>query len=132
MALVWNIILQTTFQYEKLCTMHINSILVKNERFILLSCLWHQTTKQRILFYPIFSTNFFQLEQLKKKTNFLLVQNSCFLNFGPMRSSFSFSSPQTEKISRKILGKTNEISVFIKIRENLTFKFLETNWTKIK
>ena len=30
------------------------------------------------LFHDFFSTNSFQFEQLKKKTNFLLVQNSFF------------------------------------------------------
>merc|ERR1711956_45068 len=34
------------------------------------------------------------------------VQNSFFLNFGPMKSLFSFSSPQAEKGSWKKLGKT--------------------------
>ena len=47
-----------------------------------------------------------QLEQLKKKTNFLLVQNSFFLSFWPINNLFSFSSCQTEKNSRKKLGKT--------------------------
>ena len=59
--------------------------------------------KPRILFSPIFSTKFSQLEQLKKKTNFLLVQNRFFLRLGPMKSLFSFS---TEKNSWKNLGKT--------------------------
>ena len=41
------------------------------------SCSWHQTTQTPILFSPIISTNFsqFELLLLKKKTNFLLVQN---------------------------------------------------------
>ena len=33
-----------------------------------------QTTKQRILFSPFFSFNFFSVEQLKKKTSFLVCQ----------------------------------------------------------
>ena len=37
---------------------------------------WDQITKQRILFPPIFFTNISQFEQLKKKSNFFLVQNS--------------------------------------------------------
>jgi hypothetical protein len=37
---------------------------------------WDQTTKQRILFLPIFYRNIFEFEQLKKKSNFVLVQNS--------------------------------------------------------
>ena len=56
-------------------------------------------TKPRILFPPIFSTNFSQLEQLKKKTNFLLVLNRFILGFGPMKSLFSFWNAQTEKNS---------------------------------
>jgi hypothetical protein len=72
----------------------------------LISCSLHQTTKPQILFSSIFSANFCQLDQLKKKTNFLLVQNRFFLKFGPMKSLFSFSSPQTEKTSWKKLGKT--------------------------
>ena len=52
-----------------------------SSRWKLLSCSWHQTTKPPILFSPIFSTNFSQFEQLKKKTNFLLVQNSFFSQF---------------------------------------------------
>ena len=43
-----------------------------------LSCWWHQATKPRILFSPICSTKFSQLEQLKKEANFLLVQSSFF------------------------------------------------------
>ena len=61
--------------------------------------------KPRILFSPIFSTKFSQLEQLKKKTNFLLVKNSAFLSFGPMTSLVSFSTAKTEKKSWKKLGK---------------------------
>ena len=60
-------------------------------------CLWHQTTKPPILFSTIFSTNFSQLQQLKKKTNSLLVQNMFFLGFGPMKSLFSFSTAEAEK-----------------------------------
>jgi hypothetical protein len=74
--------------------------------FYQISCSWHQNTKQSILFSPIFSTNFSQLEQLKKKANFLLVQNSFFfLGFGPMRSLFSFLNAKLRKIRRKIWGK---------------------------
>ena len=40
-----------------------------------ISCSWHQTTKPRILFSPIFSANFSQFDQMKKKTNFWLVKN---------------------------------------------------------
>ena len=78
----------------------------QNHLYLIISCSWHQTTKQPILFSPIFSTNFSQLEQLKKKTNFLLVQNRFFLGLGQMKSLFSFSSTQTEKNSWKKLGKT--------------------------
>ena len=40
-----------------------------------------QTTNLRILFSPIFTTIFSQFEQLKKKTNLLLVQKSGFAQF---------------------------------------------------
>ena len=50
-----------------------------------------------------------QLEQLKKKTNFLLAQNRFFLSFGPMKSWFSFSTCQTEKDSWNKLGKTRMV-----------------------
>ena len=52
------------------------------------------------------TTKFSHLEQLKKKTNILLVQNRFFLNFGLTKSLFSFSPPQTEKNLWKKLGKT--------------------------
>ena len=71
-----------------------------------ISCSWHQITIQPILFSPIFPPNFSHLEQLKNKTNFLLVQNSCFFSFVPMKSLFSFSNAQTEKNLRKKLEKT--------------------------
>jgi hypothetical protein len=58
----------------------------------------------------LISPNFSQLEQLKKKTNFLLVQNMFFLSFGPMKSLFSFSTSQTEKNSWKKIGE-NKIGV---------------------
>ena len=40
----------------------------------------HLQELKPILFSPIFSMNFSQLEQLKKKTNFLLVQNRFFFS----------------------------------------------------
>ena len=51
----------------------------------LLSCSWHQTTKLPILFSPIFSTNFSQLEQLKKENKqFIGPKQVFFLSFGPI------------------------------------------------
>ena len=70
--------------------------------FYVLYCSWHQTTN---FVFPNFSTNFSQLEQFKKKANFLLVQNRFFLSFGPMKSLFSFSTAKIEKKSWKKLGK---------------------------
>ena len=85
-----------------------NRDLVGHERFdaylqvlVWTSCSWHQSTKQPILYSPIFSTNFSQFEKLKKITNFLLVQKRFFVNFGPMRSLFSFSAAQTTQNSWK-------------------------------
>jgi hypothetical protein len=57
------------------------------------------------LFFPIFSTIFSQFEQLKKITNFLLVQNRFFLSFGPLKSLFSFSTAQLRKFRGKNWGK---------------------------
>ena len=54
-----------------------------------LSCSWHQTTKQTILFSPVFSMTFLSLSSWKRKQT-LLVQNSFFSRFGPMKSLFSF------------------------------------------
>ena len=39
-----------------------------------------------VLFPPIFSTQFFQFDQFKKKTNFLLVQNYEKTCLGPIKS----------------------------------------------
>ena len=61
--------------------------------------------KPPTLFPPIFSSNYSQLEQLKKKTNFSLVRNRFFFSFGPMKSLLSFSTGQTEQILWKQLGK---------------------------
>ena len=72
-----------------------------SDNSLLISCSWHQTTKQPILFSPIISTYFSQFEQLKKKTNFLLVQNWGKICFGqPIKSVFSF--PSWEKFMNKI------------------------------
>ena len=71
--------------------------------FILFVTSIHQ---KPILFSPIFSTNFSQFEQLKKITNFLLVQNRFFfLSFGPMKSLLSFSTAQLRKFRGKNWGK---------------------------
>ena len=68
----------------------------------LISCSWHQTTKPRILFSPIFS----QFKRLKQKTNFYLVQKWEKNCFGPIKSLVSFSTAQTEKNSWQKLGET--------------------------
>ena len=49
-----------------------------------MSWSWHQITKQPTLFSP----NWSQFGQLKKETNFFLIQNRFFLSFGPMKSCF--------------------------------------------
>ena len=67
-----------------------------------ISCSWHQTTKQPILF----STKLSQFEQLKKKTNLSLVQNwEKKICFGPI-NVFFFSCKNWEKFVEKI-GKIN-------------------------
>ena len=65
------------FCYDKqlYCHFYLNRKLLPFRKAKLWSCLWHQTTKPRILFSPICFTNFSLFEQLKKKTNFSLVQN---------------------------------------------------------
>ena len=88
-----------------------------------LSCSWHQTTKPRILFSPIFSTKFSQLEQLEKKSNILLVQNRSFLSFGPMKSLFSFSSGQSENNSRKKLGKTKFVVWWFDVTNKIVINY---------
>ena len=61
-----------------------------------LSCSWHETTKPRNLFTPIFS-KFFLAWAVEKGTHFLLVHNRFFLSFGRMKILISFLSRQTEK-----------------------------------
>ena len=73
------------------------------QSYILFVTSNHQTTNP--VFPNIFSTKVSQLEELKKKTNFLLVQNSFFLSFVPMKSLFSFSSGQTEKKFTEKIGE---------------------------
>ena len=64
-------------------------------------------------FPQFFSTNFSQFEQLKKITNFLLVQNRFFfLSFGPTKSCLSFSTAQTEKNSWEKIGE-NKIGFLV-------------------
>ena len=60
--------------------------------YVLTFCLENlvRDIKPPILFSPIFSPNFSQLEQLKKP--FLLVQNRFFLSFGPIKSLIYFLS----------------------------------------
>ena len=60
------------------------------------------TSQNQLCFPHIFSINFSQLQLLKKKTNFLLVQNRVFLGFGPMKSLLSSSTAEN---SWKKLGK---------------------------
>ena len=65
---------------------------------VYISCSWHQTPKPPILFSPIFSTNFSQLEQLIKKTKvfsrFWTIWKVCFL----------FQMLKLRKFHRKIWG----------------------------
>ena len=70
---------------------------------LFLSRSWHQTTRQTIMFSPIFSTNFPQFDQLKKKTNFFLVQTGFFSVLDQWKV-FSFSTAKTEKNSWKKFG----------------------------
>ena len=61
----------------------------------------HQTTN--IVFPPIFSTKFSQLEQLKKKTDFLLVQNRFFFQVGTNEKFvFFFNCLNWEKSVEKV------------------------------
>ena len=61
--------------------------------------LIHQTTN---FVFP----NFSQFEQFKKITNFLLVQNRFFfVNLGPMKSLFSFSTALLRKFRGKNWGE---------------------------
>jgi hypothetical protein len=57
--------------------------------------------KLPILFSPIFSTNFSQLEQLKKKTN-CWSKTVFFFSFGPINFLFLFQPSNWEKIVEKI------------------------------
>ena len=61
----------------------------------LIFCLWHQTTKPQIWFSPIFSI--FKLSSWKRNQTFYWSKTVFSLIFGPMKSLFSFSSPQTER-----------------------------------
>ena len=101
-----------------------------SDNSLLIFCSWHQTTKPRILFSAN-STNIFQLEQLKKKTNFLLVQNRLFLSFGPMKSLFSFSTAQTEKILWKKLGKTRLVVWWFDVTNKIQTIVLQ-KWTLMR
>ena len=78
------------------------------------------------MFSPIFSTNFSQLEQLKRKTNFLLVLNRVFFRrFGPMKSLLSF---QMLKL-RKIRGKQDwwfDVTIKIVVNNSIIFLFEKT------
>ena len=88
-----------------------------------LSCSWHPTTKQPILFPPIFSMIFPQFEQLKKKTNFYLVQNLEKTCFGPTKSFFSFSTAKTEKKSWKKLVKIRLVVWWFDVTNNIIDHF---------
>ena len=69
------------------------------------SCSWHQTTKPPILFSPIFSTNVSPFEQLKKKTNILLVQNRFFFSvLDQWKVCFLFQLLKKRKIRGKKWG----------------------------
>ena len=77
---------------------------------ILISCSWHQTTKQPILFPPIFSTNFSPVLAPEKGSKLFIGPKHVILSFGPMKSLFSFSIAQTKKNSWKKLGKTRLVA----------------------
>ena len=90
--------------------------------------------KQPILFSPIFSVNFSQLQQLKKKTNFLLVQNSFFSLFWTNEKLvFFFNCWSWEKFGEKI-GKNNFgcLVVWCHEQDNIFMKYyLINNWKKV-
>ena len=67
--------------------------------FILLVTSNHQTTN---FVFPNFSTNFSQFGQLKKQTNFLLVQNRFFLDLDQWKVCFLFQLLNWEKSVEKI------------------------------
>jgi hypothetical protein len=68
----------------------------------ILSCLLHQTTKQPILFSPIFSSNFFSVE----KENKLFIGPKFLKKLFWTNKKFVFvSTTQPEKNSGQKLGK---------------------------
>ena len=86
-----------------------------------LSCWCHQTTKPQILFSPIFFYAFFSAWAVEKENKLLLVQNRFFLNCGLMKSSFSFSSGQTENNLWKKLGKTRFVVWWFDVTNKIFF-----------
>ena len=70
----------------------------------IISCSWHQTTKPRILFYPIFSANFSQLKQFKKKRTFNWSKNEKKNLFWTNKKFvFFFNYPNWENSWKKIV-----------------------------
>ena len=76
----------------------------------------HQTTYCVFLnFFHIFFFQFELFEQLKKKTNFLLVQNRFFSQSWTNEKLLSFSTTKTEKK----LGKTRLVSWWIDVTNKI-------------
>ena len=78
-----------------------------------ISCSWHQTTKQPILFAPVFFAKFSQLEQLKKSELFIGPKQVC-LGFGSMKSFFFsfFKCSSWEKFEGKF-GKNKIVCLVV-------------------
>ena len=72
----------------------------------LISSSWHQITKPRILFSPIFSTNFSQFQQLKRKQTFYLSKTDFFFFIlDQWKVWFLFQQLKLRKIRGKYWGK---------------------------
>ena len=78
-------------------------------------CSWHQTTKPGILFSQIFSTRFFQHEQLKKnKKTFYWSKTGFFLVLYQWKVCFLFHLVKLRKNLQKKLGKTKFVVFYFK------------------
>jgi hypothetical protein len=82
-------------------TVHLHS------KWSCVSCLWHQTTKTTNLVFPNFIHKVLSSWTVEKENKLFIGPNQVFfLHFGPMKSLFSFSSPQTEKnLWKKLIGE---------------------------
>ena len=86
----------------------------------------HQTTTCFLQFFPRF---FSQFDQLKKKTNLLLVQNMFFFRFGPMKSCFFNYLLKLRKIRGKKLGNTRLVVWWFDVANKIftaTFKNVDS------